>query len=231
MALQLYSLRNVSLLYNNFKNLNKYFPNFPLKSCTQLFYATNVKNHKLFYRPSASFSISTINDNNRYKNNNNYNNIIKNKNIINTEIMSQKRFFHDGNIFNYSMQEQSFEYTSPTSPNGSSMPVKKYYRKAAHRSLAPTLENWNWGSYSNLKLKYFLPKPLSKPFGSFTKYISKKNFNLSHCASLDPGLWIWWSLNPPNDALEIEFLTFEKSCYFEINVICMDLAILNTVRS
>ncbi|XP_037813836.1 cytosolic purine 5'-nucleotidase isoform X2 [Lucilia sericata] len=129
MALQLYILRNVPLLFNNCKNLNKYFPNSPLKSCTQLLYATNVKKHKLFFRPSASFSISTINDNNSNKNNI----INNNKNIINTEIMSQKRFFHDGNIFNYSMQEQSFEYTSPTSPNGSSMPVKKYYRKAAHR--------------------------------------------------------------------------------------------------
>ncbi|XP_061398538.1 cytosolic purine 5'-nucleotidase-like isoform X1 [Musca vetustissima] len=48
----------------------------------------------------------------------------------------QKRFFHDGNIFNYSMQEPSFECVTPTSPNGSGIcdvPVKKYYRKAAHR--------------------------------------------------------------------------------------------------
>ncbi|XP_065362745.1 cytosolic purine 5'-nucleotidase isoform X2 [Calliphora vicina] len=118
MAKQLYVFRNV-LLLNNCKNLNNYFPKFPLKSCTQL-YATNVKKHKLFFRPTC---ISTINDN-RTRNINN---------IFNTEIMSQKRFFHDANIFNYSMQEQSFEYTSPTSPNGSSMPVKKYYRKAAHR--------------------------------------------------------------------------------------------------
>ncbi|XP_075158788.1 5' nucleotidase B isoform X2 [Haematobia irritans] len=52
------------------------------------------------------------------------------------EIMSQKRFFHEGNIFNYSMQEPSFECLTPTSPNGGGfcdLPSKKYYRKAAHR--------------------------------------------------------------------------------------------------
>ncbi|XP_013099380.2 cytosolic purine 5'-nucleotidase isoform X2 [Stomoxys calcitrans] len=52
------------------------------------------------------------------------------------DIMSQKRFFHEGNIFNYSMQEPSFECLTPTSPNGGGLcdiPAKKYYRKAAHR--------------------------------------------------------------------------------------------------
>lgn len=112
MASQLYVLRNM-LLLNNCKILNNYFRNFPLNSCTTnrlYYYATNVKNHKLFFSPNSKRSISIntiIINNNNYKkisnkyidnnkyNDNNYRNI---NNILSSEIMSQKRFFHDGNI-------------------------------------------------------------------------------------------------------------------------------------
>lgn len=115
MASQLYVLRNM-LLLNNCKILNNYFRNFPLNTCTTNrlynYYATNVKNHKLFFSSNSKRSISIntiiINNNNNYKkisnkiidnnnkyNDNNYRNI---NNILSSEIMSQKRFFHDGNI-------------------------------------------------------------------------------------------------------------------------------------
>ncbi|XP_037937082.1 cytosolic purine 5'-nucleotidase isoform X3 [Teleopsis dalmanni] len=44
--------------------------------------------------------------------------------------MAHKRFFNDSCSFNFSMQDNSFE--TPSSPSVE-VPIKKYYRKAAHR--------------------------------------------------------------------------------------------------
>ncbi|TMW42863.1 hypothetical protein DOY81_012057, partial [Sarcophaga bullata] len=135
MALHLYALRNV--LSNNCKNrLNNHnqktvSQNFSLKLCTDLYATKNLKKHKLYFRTASisnSNSSSSINSIQRLDISNISINFTSNEFII----MSQKRFFHDANFFNYSMQEQSFECLTPTSPNGTNMPVKKYYRKAAH---------------------------------------------------------------------------------------------------
>ena len=83
MAFQMCVALNV---LNNCKtNVTNIYKNLPFKCCTQ-FYATTLTNRKLFFRNSCT--VRTINQIN----------IDNSNNIIDTEIMSQKRFFHDANI-------------------------------------------------------------------------------------------------------------------------------------